>query len=170
VIPRFVLDELQRLADSRDPIKGERGKRGLEVIERMRAATTIEITIHEDTLHENEPVDTRLVTLAREINARLLTNDVNLGKVAQLRGVSVLNFNDLARALQPEVCPGDEFDLSLVKPGKDKHQAVGYLPDGAMIVVNHAVTFIGETVPIVVSGMTHTSAGRLIFAEIRTPQ
>jgi len=170
VIPRFVLDELQRLADSRDPIKGERGKRGLEVIERMRAATTIEITIHEDSLHENEPVDTRLVTLAREINARLLTNDVNLGKVAQLRGVSVLNFNDLARALQPEVCPGDEFDLSLVKPGKDKHQAVGYLPDGAMIVVNHAVTFIGETVPIVVSGMTYTSAGRLIFAEIRTPQ
>lgn len=168
VIPRFVLDELQRLADSREPLKSARGKRGLDCVQAMREAHGIELTIHEDPLHENQPVDTRLVTLARELNARLLTNDVNLGKVASVRSVTVLNFNDLARALQPEVATGDEFDLSLVKPGKDKHQAVGYLPDGAMIVVNHASQFLGETVPIVVSGTLQTSAGRLIFAELRS--
>ena len=126
------------------------------------------MTIHEDLLHEGEPVDSRLVTLAHEINARLLTNDVNLGKVARLRGVMVLNFNDLALALQPELNPGDELDLSLVKPGKEKHQAVGYLPNGAMIVVNHAVSFIGETVAVTVSSTLQTSAGRMIFAELKT--
>src|SRR5205814_6056243 len=95
VIPRFVLDELQQLADSRDAIKGARGRRGLDCVQQLREAPGVEITVHEDLLHENEPVDTRLVTLAREINARRLTNDVNLGKVARLRGVTVLNFNDL---------------------------------------------------------------------------
>jgi uncharacterized protein YacL len=170
VIPRFVLDELQRLADSREPLKSARGRRGLDSVQIMRESHGIELSIHEDPLHEGQPVDTRLVTLARELNARLLTNDVNLGKVASVRSVTVLNFNDLARALQPEVATGDEFDLSLVKPGKDKHQAVGYLPDGAMIVVNHASQFLGETVPIVVSGTLQTSAGRLIFAELRSAE
>jgi uncharacterized protein YacL len=170
VIPRFVLDELQRLADSRDLIKSERGRRGLVCVEKMRNTTGFDITIHEDHVHENEPVDTRLITLARELSARLLTNDVNLGKVAAVRGVAVLNFNDLARALQPELCAGDEIDLSLVKPGKDKHQAVGYLPDGTMIVVNNAVSFIGDTVPVVVINTTQTSAGRLIFAELQMGQ
>ena len=167
VIPRFILDELQRLADSRDSIKSERGRRGLSCVEKMRNSPGFDITIHEESLHEAEPVDTRLVTLARELSARLLTNDANLGKVAAVRGVSVLNFNDLARALQPELCAGDELDLSLIKPGKDKHQAVGYMPDGTMIVVNNAVTFIGETVPVMVINTTQTSAGRLIFAELK---
>lgn len=167
VIPRFVLEELQRLADSRDAIKSARGRRGLDCVQLMREAKGIEITIHEGGLHEGEPVDTLLVTLAHELNARLLTNDVNLGKVAKLRNVTVLNFNDLARALEPGVNTGDEFELSLVKGGKDRHQAVGYLPNGAMIVVNHASQFLGETVPIVVSGTTQTSAGRLIFADLK---
>ncbi|HSJ03662.1 MAG: PIN/TRAM domain-containing protein [Verrucomicrobium sp.] len=170
VIPRFVLDELQRLADSREPLKSARGRRGLDCVQVLRESKGMEVGVHEDPLHEGQPVDTRLVTLARELNARLLTNDVNLGKVATARGVTVLNFNDLARALQPEVATGDEFELSLVKPGKDKHQAVGYLPDGAMIVVNHAAQFLGETVPIVVSGTLQTSAGRLIFAELQMPE
>lgn len=170
VVPRFVLDELQRLADSREPLKSARGQRGLDCVQAMRETPGLELSIHEDPLHEGQPVDTRLVTLARELNARLLTNDVNLGKVASVRSVNVLNFNDLARALQPEVATGDEFELSLVKPGKDRHQAVGYLPDGAMIVVNHAAQFLGETVPVVVSGTLQTSAGRLIFAELRTPE
>jgi uncharacterized protein YacL len=167
VIPRFVLDELQRLADSRDAMKAERGKRGLDCVQQMRDAEGIEISIHEDALHQNEPVDTRLVTLAHDIRASLLTNDVNLGKVARARGVTVLNFNDLTLALQPELCPGDELQLALVKPGKEKHQAVGFLPNGAMIVVNHAASFIGETVPVTVSSSLQTSAGRMIFAELR---
>ena len=166
VIPRFVLDELQRLADSRDPIKSARGKRGLDCVQQLRETKGIEITINESGAHEGQPVDTLLVTLAHELNARLLTNDVNLGKVATLRRVTVLNFNDLARALDPEVAVGDEFELNLVKPGRERHQAVGYLPNGAMIVVNHAVTLIGETVSVVVTGTTQTSAGRLIFADL----
>jgi uncharacterized protein YacL len=167
IIPRFVLDELQRLADSRDPIKSARGKRGLDCVQQLRETKGIEITIHESRAHEGEPVDTLLATLAHELNARLLTNDVNLGKVARLRNVTVLNFNDLTRALEPEVTAGDEFELSLVKPGREKHQAVGYLPNGVMIVVNQASSFMGETVPIVVSGTTQTSAGRLIFADMK---
>ena len=167
VIPRFVLDELQRLADSHDAIKSGRGKRGLDCVEKLRGTRGMSVTIHESGAHEGEAVDTLIVTLARELHARLLTNDINAGKVARARGVTVLNFNDLARALQPELCPGDEMELSLVKPGKDKHQAVGFLPNGAMIVVNHASQFIGETVPVIVSGTAQTSAGRLIFAELR---
>jgi uncharacterized protein YacL len=169
VIPRFVLDELQRLADSRDNIKSERGKRGLDCVQKLRDTPGLDLTIHEDSQHDDQPVDTRLATLARELHARLLTNDVNLGKVAEVRGVTVLNFNDLTTALQPELCPGDELGLSLVKPGKEKHQAVGYLPNGAMIVVNHAAQFLGETVPIVVSGTLQTSAGRMVFAELKPP-
>lgn len=167
VIPRFVLDELQRMADSRDALKNARGKRGLDCVQKLRDTKGIELTVHETGNHEGEPVDTLLVTLAHELNARLLTNDVNLGKVARVRNVTVLNLNDLARALQPEVGAGDELDISLVKSGKEKHQAVGYLPDGAMIVVNYASQFIGDTVAVVVSGVTHTSAGRLIFADLK---
>lgn len=167
VIPRFVLDELQRLADSRDPLKSARGKRGLDCVQQLRETKGIEIAIHETEAHEGQPVDTLIVTLAHELNARLLTNDVNLGKVAKLRNVPVLNFNDLTRALEPEVSTGDEFELNLVKPGREKHQAIGYLPNGVMIVVNHAASFMGETVPVVVCGTTQTSAGRLIFADLK---
>lgn len=168
VVPRFVLDELQRLADSKDEIKAARGKRGLDGVRMLKESGygSINVSIHEDQETEGEPVDIRLAKLARELRARLLTNDVNLGKSAQVRGVAVLNFNDLARALEPEIQVGDQFDLNLVKAGKDKHQAVGYLPNGAMIVVNHGAPFLGETVPVVVSGMHQTSAGRLVFAEL----
>lgn len=166
VIPRFVLDELQRLADSKDEVKAARGRRGLDCVQLLQEIKGSEVSIHEDTTHEGMAVDTRLATLARELGARLLTNDLNLGKSAQVRGVTVLNFNDLARALEPEIQVGDRFELGLVKPGKDKHQAVGFLPNGAMIVVNHGAPFIGETVPVEVSGMHQTSAGRLIFAEL----
>ncbi|MCW0218512.1 MAG: PIN domain-containing protein, partial [Prosthecobacter sp.] len=144
VVPRFVLDELQRLTDSAEPQKVIRGKRGLEVMEKMRVLDDLRLSIHEDAPGFNQeiPVDTRLVSLARELNARLLTNDENLAKVARLRGLTVLSFNDLAISLQPQLNPGDELSLSLTKPGKDKHQAVGYLADGTMIVVNQAAPFI----------------------------
>lgn len=169
VVPRFVLDELQRLADSADSQKAVRGKRGLEIMEKMRTVDGVRLSIHEELpgTQQDVPVDTRLVTLARELNARLLTNDENLSKVARLRGIVVLSFNDLAVALQPQLNPGDELSLSLTKPGKDKHQAIGYLADGTMIVVNHAATFIGQTVEVAISGALPTSAGRLIFAELK---
>jgi uncharacterized protein YacL len=167
VIPRFVLDELQRLADSSELMKTERGKRGLAVVEKLRELRDLDLTIHEDVGQPDAPVDTRLANLARSLNARLLTNDENLIKVARLRGVVVLSFKELALALQPELAAGDELELSLIKPGKDKHQAIGYLADGSMIVVNHAAEKIGETVSVVISGALPTSAGRLVFAELK---
>ncbi|MDZ4406150.1 PIN domain-containing protein [Prosthecobacter sp.] len=168
VVPRFVLDELQRLSDSAEATKVMRGKRGLEMMEKLRALPEMTVSISEDAGGAADaPVDTRLVTLARELNARLLTNDENLAKVARLRGITVLSFRELAFALHPELSVGDELNLPLTKPGKDKNQAVGYLPDGTMIVVNNAAAQIGQTVEVVVSGTLPTSAGRLIFAEIK---
>ena len=169
VVPRFVLEELQRLTESGDSQKVLRGRRGLDVMERLREVEGARVVIHEESAHgeRNLTVDSRLVALAREINARLLTNDENLAKVARLRGITVLNFNELAHALQPQLHPGDELALPLTKTGKEKHQAVGYLPDGTMIVVNHAAGEVGQTVKVIISSALPTSAGRLIFAELK---
>lgn len=167
IVPRFVLDELHILADSHDPIKRERGKRGLEGVEQMKNTPELTVTIHEDRMSKEDLVDTKLIQLARRLNAKVATNDANLGRVARLQGVDVLNFNELARAMRPVVTPGDQMELMLVKEGKDSHQAVGYLPDGTMIVVNHAIEKMGENVEIVVAGTLQTSAGRLIFAELK---
>lgn len=169
VVPRFVLDELQRLTESGDPQKVIRGKRGLEVMEKMRGIPDVFLSIHEEPpgASTESSVDIRLVSLARELNARLLTNDENLSQVARLRGIVVLSFNDLSISLQSQLNPGDELSLSLTKLGKDKHQAVGYLADGTMIVVNQAGTFVGQTVDVIISGALPTSAGRLIFAELK---
>jgi uncharacterized protein YacL len=167
VIPRFVLDELHVLADSPNTIKKERGKRGLECVNIMKQIPTLNVTIHEDRQEKEELVDTKLIQLARQLGARLATNDANLGNVAKLQGVKILNFNDLARAMRPVVAPGDQIELLLVKEGKDPHQAVGYLPDGTMIVVNNAFARIGEMAEVVVAGALQTSAGRLIFAELK---
>jgi len=168
VVPRFVLDELQGLSDAAASTQALRGKRGLAMMEKLRALPGMNISIHEDGAGTPDALgDSRLVTLARELNARLLTNDDNLAKVARLRGIVVLSFRELATALNPELSVGDELSLTLTKPGKDKHQAVGYLPDGTMIVANNAAAQIGQTVDVVVSGTLPTSAGRLIFAEIK---
>lgn len=168
VVPRFVLDELQRLSDSAEPTKAMRGRRGLEMMEKLRNAPGMTVSIHDDAGDAaTAEVDARLVTLARELNARLITNDENLVRVARLRGITVLSFRELAEALHPELSVGDELQLQLTKPGKDKSQAVGYLPDGTMIVVNNAAPQIGQTVDVVVSNTLPTSAGRLIFADIK---
>ncbi|MDH4476870.1 MAG: PIN domain-containing protein [Verrucomicrobiaceae bacterium] len=167
VVPRFVLDELQRLADSRDPIKSDRGKRGLEEVRLLRENRHIELTVHEELPRAGEgEVDTMLVSLARDLNARLLTNDENLAKVARLRNITVLSLNELTLAIQPRLAPGDRTTIQLAKPGKDKHQAVGYLHDGTMIVVNHAADRIGQTLPVIISSALPTAAGRLYFAEL----
>ena len=168
VVPRFVLDELQRLSDSAEPTKAMRGRRGLEMMEKLRNAPGMTVSIHDDAGEAaTAEVDARRVTLARELNARLITNDENLVRVARLRGITVLSFRELAEALHPELSVGDELQLQLTKPGKDKSQAVGYLPDGTMIVVNNAAPQIGQTVDVVVSNTLPTSAGRLIFADVK---
>ncbi|MBL9117220.1 MAG: hypothetical protein JNJ83_19595 [Verrucomicrobiaceae bacterium] len=169
VVPQMVLEELQRLADSRDPVKAERGKRGLLALQEMRGMKQLDVSIHQDVGSETEPIDSRLMSLAHAINARLLTNDENLSKVARLRGITVLMLTELVRALENELHAGDEVELLLVKLGKDKHQAVGYLPDGAMVVVNQASQLIGQSVRATITGTTQTSAGRLVFGELTTP-
>ena len=167
IVPRCVLAELQTLADSRDPIKRERGRRGLEILNQLQRSREIELTIHETTDDEDLDTDARLVRTAKVLQARLLTNDSALTQVARLQQVPVLNLADLARALRPNVVAGDELELSLVKEGRDAHQAVGYLPDGTMIVVNHARPKLGTTATVVVSSALQTGAGRLIFAELK---
>ena len=168
IVPRFVLGELQTLADSRDPIKRERGRRGLEILNQLQNSRDVELTIHESAGDDRDVgVDARLVRAAKVLQARLLTNDNALCQVARLQQVPALNLNDLVRALRPVVVVGDEIELSLVKEGREHHQAVGYLADGTMIVVNHARPQLGKTTTVIVSSALQTTAGRLIFAELK---
>lgn len=167
VVPRFVLDELQLLADSSDEMKRLRGKRGLECIESMKKSQNIEVEIHEEDFPNEETVDGKLTALGGFLGARIVTNDANLAKVARVQNVTVLSLNELNQALRPTVDPGDELSLALVKEGKDDHQAVGYLSDGTMIVVNQSIDLLGTTQSVVVGGAVQTSAGRLIFAELK---
>lgn len=167
VISRFILNELQLLADARDPVKRERGRRGLEILNELQRAPEIEMVIQEDMADREATVDARLVGLARRMQARLLTNDQALCQVARLQQVAVLNLHDLTRVLRPPVAAGDQLTLQLIREGRESHQAVGYLPDGAMIVVNHARALLGKTVAVVVSSALPTAAGRLIFAELK---
>src|SRR4051812_19918424 len=167
IVPRFVLGELQTLADSRDPIKRERGRRGLDILNQLQKSKELDLTIHETTGDADLSIDARLVRIAKILQARLLTNDQALCQVARLQQVPALNLSDLARALRPSAAAGDELELNLVKEGREAHQAVGYLPDGTMIVVNHAKACLGKVVTIVVSSALQTGAGRLIFAELK---
>lgn len=167
IVPRFVLGELQTLADSRDPVKRDRGRRGLEILNELQKSHDVELSIHESGADGDAAVDARLVRVAKVLHARLLTNDAALGQIARLQQVSVLNLNDLARALRPVVVVGDELELHLVKEGREQHQAVGYLQDGTMIVVNHSRSRIGKSVMVIVSSALQTAAGRLIFAELK---
>jgi uncharacterized protein YacL len=167
IVPRFVLGELQTLADSRDAMKRERGRRGLEILNQLQKSREIDLTIHETTGDADLSIDARLVRTAKVLQARLLTNDQALCQVARLQQVPALNLGDLARALRPSAAAGDELELNLVKEGRESHQAVGYLPDGTMIVVNHARAFLGKMATVVVSSALQTGAGRLIFAEIK---
>jgi uncharacterized protein YacL len=167
IVPRFVLGELQTLADSRDSIKRERGRRGLEILNQLQRSKEVELTIHDTSGDAELETDARLVRVAKVLQARLLTNDGALCQVARLQQVPALNLADLARALRPVVVAGDELELNLVKEGRDAHQAVGYLPDGTMIVVNHARARLGSTATVVVSSALQTGAGRLIFAELK---
>jgi len=168
IIPRFILGELQTLADSRDSIKRERGRRGLDILNELQRSPGLELTIHESANDDGTSgVDARLVRTAKVLHARLLTNDNALCQVARLQQVPALNLGDLTRALKPSVAAGDQLELNLVKEGREQHQAVGYLPDGTMIVVNHARPQLGKMATVVVSSALQTAAGRLIFAELK---
>jgi uncharacterized protein YacL len=167
IVPRFILGELQNLADAHDPMKRERGRRGLDILNELQRSREVDLTIHDTTDDGALPIDARLVRTAQLLQARLLTNDQALCQVARLQQVTSLNLSDLARALRPSANTGDELSLHLVKEGRESHQAVGYLPDGTMIVVNHARARVGNTVPVVVSSALQTAAGRLVFAELK---
>jgi uncharacterized protein YacL len=165
VVPRFVLNELRAIADSRDPMRRERGRRGLEVLSQLQRNSRVEIKIHEADYPEETSVDTKLVRLARSLGARLVTNDHNLGKVAELQAVRHLNITELAKSLAPVLLPGDIFSLRIVREGKEKGQGVGYLPDGTMVVVGHAQDQVGQQIEVQVQSRLQTGAGVIVFAE-----
>jgi uncharacterized protein YacL len=167
IVPRFVLGELQTLADSRDPVKRERGRRGLDILNQLQSSKNIDLTIHDSGAHAEREVDVRLVLTAKVLRARLLTNDSALAQIARLQQVPVLNLHDLAQAMRPVVIAGDEIELNLLREGRDAHQAVGYLPDGTMIVVNHARAHLGSIAKVVISSALQTAAGRIVFAELK---
>ncbi len=167
IVPQFVLDELQRLADSKNDAKREPGKRGLEYLKDLQTDPDYDISIYDDPVAEEKTVDAKLTALGSQLNARILTNDTNLAKVARLKGVTVLSLHELATALKKNLSTGDQLEVHLVKEGKDAKQAVGYLSDGSMIVVNRAAEHIGTRQTVVVSSTTQTASGQLIFADIK---
>jgi uncharacterized protein YacL len=166
IIPKFVLRELQQIADSTDPIKRQRGRRGLEILNTIQKESGMDITIHEQDFTETSEVDTKLVMLAKLLEAKILTVDFNLNRVASIQGIKVLNINELANALKPVVFPGEEMHIKLLKDGKEHNQAVGYLDDGTMVVVEDARRLIGQDVKVVVTSVLQTQAGRMIFTKI----
>lgn len=169
IVPRFVLDELQTIADSSDKLKRNRGRRGLDVLTRLRALPKVEVMIYDHSVHaetEAEGVDQKLLVLARQLTGRVLTTDFNLNKVAQLRGVDVININDLSNALKPVVLPGEKMRVRLIKGGEEPGQGVGYLDDGTMVVVEQGRTHLNEDVEFTVTSALQTSAGRMIFGRI----
>lgn len=169
IVPRFVLHELQRLADSNDPIIRARGRRGLEMLTRLQQNKTSEVKIHEGDFIDEPEVDAKLVRLARALNAKLYTNDYNLGKVAELQSVAYINLNEMANALKPVILPGEIFSIRVVREGKDKGQGVGYLNDGTMVVINNAQNMIGQQATVKVISLLQTGAGVIVFADLKTP-
>jgi uncharacterized protein YacL len=166
VIPEFVLRELQMVADSSDGSKRQRGRRGLDVLQRMQANSMLNVQIVEDDFPHIREVDLKLIELAKELDAKIITNDFNLNKVAHLHHVSVLNINDLANALKPVVLPGEKMNIAILKEGKEYNQGVGYLDDGTMVVVDHARRMIGRSVEISVTSVLQTASGKMIFGKM----
>ncbi len=167
IVPRFVLTELQSVADSSDSMKRSRGRRGLDILNRMQKSSAINIEIVEQDFSKIKGVDGKLVALANKINAKLLTNDYNLNKVAELQGVRVLNINELANAMKPVVLPGEQMTVKIIREGKEPGQGVGYLDDGTMIIVDHAQKMLNINVEVVVTSVLQTTAGRMIFSELK---
>jgi uncharacterized protein YacL len=170
-VPSFVLEELQHIADSPDPLRRARGRRGLDILNQLRKELDLSVRQSDPVDPANsEEVDVRLVKLAKELDAGIVTNDFNLNKVAELQGVAVLNINELANALKPVVLPGEEMEVTVIKEGKEASQGIAYLDDGTMVVVEGARRHIGETLDVVVASVLQTVAGKMIFANLKAVQ
>ena len=165
VIPQFVLGELQHIADSSDVLKRNRGRRGLDVLNRIQKELPVTVEIYEGDYEDIPEVDSKLIRLAKEMDGVLVTNDYNLNKVSDLQGVQVLNINDLANAVKPVVLPGEELVVQVIKDGKEDKQGIAYLDDGTMIVVEEGKDYIGKTIEVLITSVLQTSAGRMIFAK-----
>lgn len=167
IVPVFVLNELQLIADSSDDLKRNRGRRGLDIINKMQNDLDVPVQISEEDYDDIQEVDAKLVRMAKETKCKILTNDYNLNKVATVQGAEVLNINELANAVKPVVLPGEEMKVLLVKAGKESGQAVAYLDDGTMIVVENGRKYIGDNITVIVTSILQTAAGRMIFAKPR---
>ncbi len=167
VIPRFVLNELQGIADSPEPLRRTRGRRGLDILNEIQKQVSIDVRISEVDFSDVREVDSKLVRLAKQLNAKIVTNDFNLNKIAQFQGIEVLNVNDLANALKPIVLPDEDFIIKIIKEGKEPGQGVGYLDDGTMVVVESGSRLIGREVKVTVTSVLQTSAGQMVFTKIK---
>jgi len=165
IVPQFVLRELQLVADSSDQFKRNRGRRGLDILHRMQKMGTIQVQLVEEDFPQMREVDMKLIELAKLFEAKIVTNDFNLNKVAQLQGVPVLNINELANALKPVVLPGEAMRVFILKEGKEYNQGVAYLDDGTMVVVDNAKKMISKTIDIAVTSVLQTTAGKMIFGK-----
>ncbi len=166
LVPVFVLEELQHIADSSDLLKRNKGRRGLDILKQMQEDNYVEVRIIHEDFDDMPAVDSKLVRLGRKMHAKVVTTDYNLNKVAALQGVVVLNINDLANSLKPARIPGEEMEVLVVKAGKENNQGVAYLDDGTMIVVEDGQKYIGQTIPVMVTSVLQTSAGRMIFVKV----
>ncbi|MBF1334575.1 MAG: TRAM domain-containing protein [Megasphaera micronuciformis] len=166
LVPVFVLEELQLIADSADLLKRTKGRRGLDILKQMQEDGHVDVRIINDDFDDIQGVDSKLVRLGRDLKAKVITNDYNLNKVAELQGVVVLNINDLANAMKPARVPGEEMTVLIVKAGKEENQGIAYLEDGTMIVVENGQKYIGMSVPVTVTSVLQTSAGRMIFVKV----
>ena len=166
IVPRFVLNELQYIADASDDTKRMRGRRGLEVLKMLQLNPRVEVKFHENDLPEIKEVDAKLVQLGKMLPAEILTNDHNLGRIAELQHVKVLNLHELAKSLRPVVLPGEKLSVRLIKEGREPQQAVAYLDDGTMIVVNRGRRYVGQEIEVTVASVLQTAAGRMAFAEL----
>ncbi len=167
IIPQFVLRELQHIADSSDTLKRNRGRRGLDILHRLQKKADLDLRIVETDFPKIREVDAKLIVLAKQTGGKIITNDFNLNKVAELQGVTVLNINQLANALKPVVLPGELMKVYILKEGKEANQGVAYLDDGTMVVVDNAKREIGRNVEVLVTSVLQTTAGRMIFTQIK---
>ncbi|MFA5527490.1 MAG: PIN domain-containing protein [Peptostreptococcales bacterium] len=168
ILPEFMLEELRHIADSSDALKRNRGRRGLDILNKIQNEDIMNVQITDKDYDDVSEVDMKLLKLAEEINGKVVTNDYNLNKVAELRGVEVLNINELANALKPVVMPGEEMVVTVIKEGKENKQGIAYLDDGTMIVVEEGKKHIGDTLQVVVTSVLQTAAGRMIFAKSKS--
>ncbi len=165
VVPQFVLRELQYIADSQDALNRNRGRKGLDILQRIKKGPEVKVVISETDFPDIKDVDMKLIELAKQLNGKIITNDFNLNKVAELRGVQVLNINVLANSLKPVILPGESMKIFILKEGKEPNQGVGYLDDGTMVVVDNAKRHIGRNVDITVTSVLQTTAGKMFFGK-----